>query len=493
MNVFFHPVFFMVDYKINLSENKKRKLRFLFINPATTISESPYLPLGIAYLASILELNGIFVKCLDYQVEAIDYSKLRRIIKTKQINVIGVTSTTPQTSTAYKIAKFIKSVNPKITILMGGIHPTVLPEEALSHGADIIIRGEGERTFTELVPFLLGRKGKKLANIKGISFKSDRQLIHNSERERIRDLDKIPFPARHLFKFPKNYTPFLKLRKNEFSAHIISSRGCTGHCFFCNKQIFGRQIASRSAENVVEEIKLLKNKYRVKEISFADDFFTFDSERVKKICRLLIKANLNIKWACSNTRVDIIDKSMFELMKKSGCYRILFGVESGSNRVLKKIGKEITLKQVKKAFKTAKEAGLMTGGYFIIGHHVDTPYTINKTIKFAKNLDADAVQFSINTPFPGTALYWILKNKGWLLSENWEDYQMFEKPLFFTDKLTPELILKMYKKAWLSCYLFNYKFIIKHLKKLISSKENFYFYLLSLRQVLKRFLGRRLY
>jgi len=180
-------------------------------------------------------------------------------------------------------------------------------------------------------------------------------------------------------------------------------------------------------------------------------------------------------------------------MKTSGCYRVLFGVESGNNQVLKKIGKDITLSEVKKAFKMAQKTGLLTGGYFIIGHHVDTPRTINQTIKFAKDLEADAVQFTINTPFPGTALYQILKNKGWLLSENWEDYQMFEKPLFFTDKLTPEFILKMYKKAWLTCYLLNYKFILKHLKKLFSGKENFYFYLLSLKQVLKRFLGKRLY
>lgn len=484
-----------MEYKIDLPEKKKRKLRFLFINPATTVSESPYVPLGIAYLAAILEENDIFVNCLDYQVEELNYPRLKRMIKTKGINIVGITSSTPQIITAYKIVKFIGSLSPKITILMGGVHPTVLPEEALSWGADIIIRGEGEKTLTELVPFLLTKKALGFKKVAGISFKLGKKFIHNSSQERIRDLDSLPFPARHLFKFPKNYTTFLKLKKNEFSAHLITSRGCTGQCIFCNKQIFGRQIASRSAENIIAEIKMLKNKYGVKEISFADDFFTFDSERVKKICRLLIKANLNIKWACSNTRVDIVDQSMFELMKKSGCYRILFGVESGSNRVLKKIGKEITLSQVKRAFEMAKKAGLMTGAYFIIGHHVDTPYSINQTIKFAKNLDADAVQFSINTPFPGTAVHQILKNKEWLLSENWEDYQMFEKPVFFTDKLTPELIMMMYKKAWLLCYLFNYKFILKHLKKMISAKEKIplFFYFLSLKQVLRRFLGKRLY
>jgi len=503
MNVLF-PQALSMDYQIKLSESEKKKLRFLFINPATTISESPYVPLGIAYLAAILEQNNVFVCCLDYQIEELDFQKLRRLIKDKAINIVGITSTTPAIVNAYKIVSFVKTVNPKIKILMGGIHPTVLPEEALSHGADIVVRGEGERTFTELVPFLDGEKAKNLFNIKGISYferqretssvyKAGKKFIHNTPRERITDLDGIPFPARRLFKFPQKYMPFLKFKKDEYSAHLISSRGCTGKCVFCNKQIFSRQITYRSAENIVEEIKMLKDKYGIKEISFADDFFTFDAKRVKEICRLLIKEKLNIKWACSNTRVDVIDKKMFELMKTSGCYRVLFGVESGNNQVLKKIGKDITLSEVKKAFKMAQKTGLLTGGYFIIGHHVDTPRTINQTIKFAKDLEADAVQFTINTPFPGTALYQILKNKGWLLSENWEDYQMFEKPLFFTDKLTPEFILKMYKKAWLTCYLLNYKFILKHLKKLFSGKENFYFYLLSLKQVLKRFLGKRLY
>jgi radical SAM superfamily enzyme YgiQ (UPF0313 family) len=184
---------------------------------------------------------------------------------------------------------------------------------------------------------------------------------------------------------------------------------------------------------------------------------------------------------------------MFNLMKASGCYRVLFGVESGNDEVLKKIGKDITINQVREAFKAAQEAGLMVGGYFIIGHHIDTPETINQTIKFAKSLDADAVQFTLNTPFPGTVLYQILKSKGWLLSKNYEDYQMFEKPMFFTDKMTSEQILKMYKKAWLSYYLLNPKFIIKHVKKLLSNKENIYFDFLAFREIIKRLFGRRLY
>ena len=281
-----------MDYQIKLSESEKKKLRFLFINPATTISETPYVPLGIAYLAAILEENNISVCCLDYQIEKLDFQKLRRLIKDKAINIVGITSTTPAIFNAYKIVNFVKRLNPKIKILMGGIHPTVLPEEALSHGVDIVVRGEGEKIFTELVPFLAGGKAKNLAKIKGISFKVGKKFSHNPPQERITDLDGIPFPARHLFEFPKNYMPFLKLKKEEFSAHLISSRGCTGKCVFCNKQIFSRQIASRSAENIVEEIKMLKDKYGIKEISFADDFFTFDAKRVKEICRLLIKEKL---------------------------------------------------------------------------------------------------------------------------------------------------------------------------------------------------------
>lgn len=480
-----------MDYQVNLSAAEKRRLRFLFISPATVVSASPYIPTGIAYLAAILEKNQIFVKCLDYQVEPLNFPKLSGLLKSKKINLVGITCTTTTAIAGYKISSFIKKHHPKIKILMGGIHPTILPEEALVNGAEIVVRGEGEQTLVDLIPALLGKKD--LSKIKGISFKKGGKIIHNPARERIKDLDQIPFPARHLFKFPQKYVPFMKLKKDEFTAHLITSRGCTGKCIFCNKQMFSRQITFRSAENILAEIKMLKEKFNVREISFADDFFTFNPQRVKKICRLLIKEKLNIKWACSNTRVDVLDKEMFRLMRKSGCYRIWFGVESGNNQVLKKIGKEITLKQIRAAFKMARQFGLMTGGYFIIGHHVDTPETINQTIKFAKSLNADAVNFTINTPFPGTALYQILKSKGWLLSENWEDYQMFEKPLFFTNKLTPDLILKMYKKAWFSSYFLNHRFLMRRLKELFSHPTDFYFYFLSLKQVMKRFLGKRLY
>lgn len=480
-------------YQVKLSGIQKKQLRLLFLNPATTISKTPYVPLGIAYLVAILENNGIFVDCLDYQVEPIDFLKLKKIIKDKEINVVGITSSTPQIFTSYKLIDQIKYWQPQMTVLMGGIHPSVFPEEAISHGADVVIRGEGEATFAELVPALVERDEAALVNIRGISYRSQRGILHNLGRERIKDLDAIPFPARHLFSFPQKYLPFLKFKKQNFSAHLIGSRGCSGHCVFCNKQIFNQKITKRSAQNILKEIVMLKKKFGVQEVSFADDFFTYDIERVKQLCRLLIKNKVRIRWACSNTRVDSIDKEMFALMKASGCYRVLFGVESGNNQILKKIGKNITLSQVKKVFQLAKQAELMTGGYFMIGHHVDTPKTIKQTIHFARNLDTDAVQFAINTPFPGTASYRILKNKGWLLSENWENYQMFEKPLFHTDKLTPEYILKMYKKAWLSCYVFNPQFIIRHLKRLFSSRENFNFYLLALKQVLKRFLGKRLY
>lgn len=449
-------------------------MNILLINPANVVSKSPYVPLNLAYLGAMLEQCGYKVRCLDYTVLPQNDDELRRILVLNDISLVGLTACTSQIVPAYRLLSFIKNANPSIRVVMGGIHPTVLPQESLDHGADYVIKGEGELALVKLVH----------------DIEADTATERIVSHKRIENLDTIPFPARRLFGFPKGYTTFVMSRKDTVAAHVITSRGCTGSCIFCCRDIFGKHITSRSAKNVVAEVMQLKNLYGVNEISFADDYFTHDPQRVIEICDLLIENRVNIRWGCSNTRVDSGDASMFKRMAEAGCYRVNFGVESGSERVLRRIGKDITLDHVRRAFEQAEQAGLLTCAYMMIGHHCEMESDIKRTIAFAKELNPDAVQYAINTPFPGTPLYALLRRRGLLVSEDWGKYQMFERPLFWTEFLSSGDILKWYKRAWLSTYL-SPRFIIKRIRHI--PKMGWYLIWTALRNIVYRILGRKLF
>jgi len=187
-------------------------------------------------------------------------------------------------------------------------------------------------------------------------------------------------------------------------ATIITSRGCPFSCIFCSSsQLFGKIWRARSPENVIKEIKLLKNKYGVREIEFLDDTFTLNKKRAERICELLIQQNISISWSCSS-RVDTINQSLIEKLKKAGCHTIYVGVESGSQEILNIIGKGVTLTQIEKAVNLIKKVNLNSFGSFILGIPGETVKTIKKTINFAKRLSPSFVQFSICTPYPGTKL-----------------------------------------------------------------------------------------
>jgi radical SAM superfamily enzyme YgiQ (UPF0313 family) len=242
------------------------------------------------------------------------------------------------------------------------------------------------------------------------------------------------------------------LKKNY--ATIVTSRGCPGCCIFCNKTIFGFPFRARSAENVVDEIEMLNKKYDIEEFHISDDCFSWDTKRVEKICDLILERGLKIKWACSNgIRVDRGSREMFELMHKAGCYRVSFGIESGDNEILKKIGKKINLAQVRTAFEYAQQAGMFTVALFMLGNYGENEETMQKTIDFAKSLKTDYAQFNITTPYPGTPLFNIVKRRGKFLTQNWSHFGMFDHPVIFEiDEINKDLLLRMSYKAYREFY-----------------------------------------
>lgn len=379
-------------------------MRIALISPSWGEMINSYPPLGLAFLAAVLEKNGHKVKIFDFGLEPnLPVEKQTQRVLIFQPELIGITSLTNTYYSANQLAKSIKKNNKDTPIVMGGPHPTIFPQETLKNsGVDLVVFGEGEDTLLELVETLQNQKGLK--KIRGLAFKREKDIIVNQPRPLIDDLDALPFPARHLLAL-KKYP--LRDEKGNLMVTIMSSRGCPYGCTYCFKEVFGRRCRKRSAENVVNELEAVKNQFGISSFYFIDDLFTFDKKRVLQIAKLIQRKKLDITWQCLS-RVDHVNLQMLKKMRQAGCKRIHFGIESGNEEILKKINKQITIEQVKNAIKWCKEIGIYSKGYFMIGLPGDNKKTIKQTIDFSlqlSNLGLNDAMFSLTTPFPGSELW----------------------------------------------------------------------------------------
>lgn len=425
-------------------------------------------PLGLAYIAGILEDRGVAVDVADMCAYGMDMTGIEAELRRSEASIVGITATTPQIHAAWEIAGRAKRVLPGCRVVLGGVHPTSLPDESLRNPhVDFVVRGEGELTILELVRALCG--GTDLAGIRGLSFRDNGGITHNPPRPLIRDLDSLPFPARHLFPFPEAYrSPMLKRR---VFADIMTSRGCPGACIFCNHTVFGHRFRARSPEDVVREIEYLQRQFGVGELHIADDSFSYDGDRAMSICDLITEGNLDIAWSCSGgIRVDCISRELLVKMKRAGCYRVHFGVESGSSEVLRKVGKGITLEGVRQAFRLAREVGMITVALFMLGNYGENRQTMQETIDFARSLDTDFAQFTMAVPFPGTPFHRLLDKRGQLLTKDWRQYEIYDRPVFQTDDLTGSLVAEMYRKAHRQ-YYFRPGYVLRRLRRLRSLND----------------------
>lgn len=428
-------------------------MKILLLNPKNVVwsSGASPLPLGLAYLASVIEQDKHEIKCIDMQINPnFDIKK-----EIEKYEVIGISACTPSIKEAWNLARLAKERS-KLVIL-GGPHPTVLPEESLEkYYVDVIVRGEGEQTFREICA------GTNLEEIVGISYKKNGKIIHNPRRPLLECLDKLPFPARHLFNF-KNYTS--EFHRKKVVGNILTSRGCPYSCNFCSNTVFGRKYRMRTPKNVIDEWTQIINM-GIEEINIADDNFTANLKRTLDICNLLLERGLTIDWTASGgLRVDSISKELLQVMKKSGCYRVALGAESGSQIILDKIGKKINIQQIIEANKICKEVGLETVIFFMIGNLGETEEDIEMTIDLAKELEPDFVQFTIAVPYPGTELYEIIRKEGKFLINNWEEYGSYAGKAYFEHgSINKELVERMFKKAYRNYYL-RPKIIVRYLQK----------------------------
>lgn len=451
---------------------KGMHLKILLINPPQA-TRYPQPPLGLALLAAVLEKDGYLVKILDLPALRFSEKSLPMIIRREKPDVVGITAMTPTISSAVSVAKKVKEGDSDITVVLGGAHATILPEETLQKSAeiDIIVRGEGEETTLELVK-VLEEDPSNINRVLGITYRNGDSVKSNPLRPPILDLDTLPFPAFHLLPIGKYrlHPPFG--RRSPFMP-IITSRGCPYRCIFCSKSVFGKKYRSNSSAYAVGEIRLLDEKFGVKEIKFYDDVFTLDRKRTIAICMQLKEQGIDIPWACE-TRVDLVDGELLGVMKDAGCYMIAYGVESGNQGILDSLRKGITLEQAIGAFKLTHDAGIETVAYFMIGSPGETPETIKDTIDFARKLDPDFVQFSMTTPYPGTELYRLAVKEGYV-PEKWDEFVYADlksvgNPGFGIKTLSREELGEWNRKAYSSFYL-RWSYVWKRLKKIKSLGE----------------------
>jgi len=426
-------------------------MNILLVNPNSDIWNAPkQIPLGIAYLASTLEQDGHKVTILDMNINKNIDSEIK-----KDPDLVGFTATTPAIKKVWRLAEQVKTAS-QAKIVIGGPHPSALPYESIEKtGVDVVVVGEGEETLKEICGRVESKRS--LAGVKGIFYKENGRVSDNGPRPLIQDIDSLPFPAFHLFNLKEygNAQPIKDYKKDARSFYIFTSRGCPYGCIFCSKALYGRTFRPRTPENVLAEWQILVEDYKATEIGMQDDIFNLDKKRALKICSMIKKNGLDIPWlTCNGIRTNHTDYELLAEMKKAGCYRVGYGVENGSQRVLDFLQKSQTLEQVEMAFKVTKKVGLESMGFFMIGNPTETEETIDQTIEFAIKLNPDIAHFTISAPFPGTQLRKLIEENGKLLITDWDQYGILEGKAFFEyGELTSKTVERKWHQAYRRFYL----------------------------------------
>lgn len=411
------------------------------------------IPLGVCYLAAHIR------KATNAEVDLFDTtfhknkSVIKDIILKKKYDIIGISAMSSMIEDAFDIAKFIKKNNPKTFIIIGGPHATVLPTETIKNQyIDGICIGEGEITFAELIQ----KKGNPVG-VNGIWYKSGNKIIKNRPRAPIENLNILPFPALNLInieKYLKYCFQMDSVKRGLRGINLIASRGCPYDCSYCQptlRKIFGIKVRKRSAKNIVNELKYLKNEYDITSFSFVDDTFVFDKNWVIEVCDLMKKEKLNLIWSC-NSRANLVDEEMFTKMKNAGLRKVYMGIESGTQRILDEIyQKRITITNIREATKKLKKIKLKIQGYFMLGAPTETEKEIWKTIKLAVSLPIDEATFSITTPLPGTHLWDKTKE---YVKKNVAEFDYYKISVYSKKiALSAKRIKRLKRIAFLSFYL----------------------------------------
>jgi len=371
-------------------------MRVLLINPFYPIDETPSPPLGLAFIAAVLEAAGVAVKICDFVVYPYSRGALADEMQAFKPAIVGFTSVTMTFDTAMAVVRDAKAIDPAVKTVMGGPHVTFRAEATLKENPelDVIILGEGEETIVELVHAI--EKGAVWHTIKGLAYRDSLQIVHTGHKPPGLAIDHLPLPARHLL-------PLGRYRALNLSISMTTSRGCPFKCIFCvGRKMVGAKVRYRDPVKVVDEMALLA-AYGFSQINLADDLFTANTSHCRAVCAEIVSRGLKIKWT-SFARVDTVSLEVLQSMQAAGCTAVSFGIESGSPTILKTVRKGITRDQVVKAVKLCTRVGLQPHASFILSLPGENEETLAETLAFGEQLEKLGVAYGFHllAPFPGT-------------------------------------------------------------------------------------------
>ena len=453
-------------------EYGKKDLKVMLINPPVSFdvfygewdmsdvkSSSP--PLGILSLASMIRKYGYQVKVIDAHAEGLTMEQIVKEVDSFHPQVVGLTAMTVMISASAEIAKKIKDHDPTITTILGGVHVTAEPGETLRRYSqfDYAVIGEGEVVFTEFLEKLSRQrklyygvsKTESDGSVQSLVWREGEKINVNPRRAFFKGLDEFPPPAFDLVPNLFNHYRLSVFGTKKFkTVGLVTSRGCTGKCTFCDLGVVGRGYRANSASYLIDLMKDVWQKYGVTDFLFYDDLFVGSRPRLQEVCNIIIRDKLPFTWSCC-ARVDFIHVDMLRLMKQAGCWMIEYGIESGCQRIIDSMRKNITKEKISETINATYDAGIVTKGNFIFGNPGETHDSIKESIDFACKLKLNYAQHTFLQPLPGSELYETAGKYG-EFDPSWDRFNTFSIN-FMPKGFTRDNLVAYSKYFWRRFYL----------------------------------------
>lgn len=430
-------------------------MKILLIRPHSDVPAAPP-PIGLMYLAGYLRSNNRRrIEIYDGRVKETGIDIIGDVIEAAAPDIIGITAFSMEAEQAHQIAHKAKEIYPSTIVVIGGPYASSEPHSAIEDKAvDFAVNGEGEVVFSRLLDTL--ESGGQYDDIGGLFFRRNGETVFTEPGEVVENLDDIPFPAWDMIDLEEYFKPSASKRRltnpiqmKKRGIPVVSTRGCPFNCTYCHN-IFGRKLRKRSPENVIAELKWLKESIGVEEIEYIDDVFNLDLKRAKRIMDLMMEEKLNLKFSFPNgLRADCMDEELIDKMKEAGCYRVNYAIESGAERLQKQMKKNLKLERAMEIINYTAKKNISIGGFFMLGFQDETEEEMKRTIDFALKSRCHTASFFILTPFPGTEMYQQAIDAGFDMEAIYSDYGAVSANI---SKVPSDRILKMRRDAFRRFY-----------------------------------------